>query len=61
VRTEVRKGDPVTALLERSADASMVVVGTRGRGGFKGALLGSTSQALITHADAPVVVVRPAG
>jgi nucleotide-binding universal stress UspA family protein len=39
----------------------MVVVGTRGRGGFKGALLGSTSQALITHADAPVVVVRPAG
>jgi nucleotide-binding universal stress UspA family protein len=60
VRTAVRKGDAIAELLEHSVDASLVVVGSRGRGGFKGALLGSTSQALITHADAPVIVVRPA-
>ncbi len=59
VRTEVRKGDPATVLLDCSADASLVVVGSRGRGGFRGALLGSTSQSLIGHAEAPVVVVRP--
>ena len=58
VRTVVRKGDPVTLLLESAAEASMVVVGSRGRGGFKGALLGSTSLELIMHADAPVLVVR---
>lgn len=60
VRAEVRKGDATAELLEHSAEASVVVVGSRGRGGFSGALLGSTSQALIAHADAPVVVVRPA-
>ena len=59
VRPVVRKGDPITELLELSADAAMVIVGSRGRGGFKGSVLGSTGQALIAHADAPVVVVRP--
>jgi nucleotide-binding universal stress UspA family protein len=59
VRPIVRKGDPITELLELSADAAMVIVGSRGRGGFKGSVLGSTGQALIAHADAPVVVVRP--
>lgn len=58
VRPVVRKGDPVTFLLDAGADASLVVVGSRGRGGFKGALLGSTSLELIMHADAPVLVVR---
>lgn len=60
VRPVVRKGDPVTFLLDACADASLVVVGSRGRGGFKGALLGSTSLELIMHADAPVMVVRSA-
>ncbi len=60
VRPAVRKGDAGAELLDLAADASLLVVGSRGRGGFKGALLGSTSQELILHADAPVVVVRPA-
>jgi nucleotide-binding universal stress UspA family protein len=58
VRPVVRKGDPVSLLLEAAAEGSLVVVGSRGRGGFRGALLGSTSQELIMHADAPVLVVR---
>lgn len=49
---------PRHQLLERSQTASLVVVGSRGRGGFRGLLLGSTSQALIYHAQCPVLVVR---
>ncbi|WP_298181660.1 universal stress protein [Saccharomonospora sp.] len=50
---------PRRQLLERSGTAQLVVVGSRGRGGFTGMLLGSTSQALIHHAGCPVMVVRP--
>jgi nucleotide-binding universal stress UspA family protein len=46
------------ALIEESRGALMVVVGSRGRGGFSGLVLGSTSQALIHHAPCPVAVVR---
>ena len=38
--------------------ASLIVVGSRGRGGFKGMLLGSTSQKVLQHAEAPVMIVR---
>lgn len=50
---------PRRQLLDRSERAQLVVVGSRGRGGFTGLLLGSTSQALIHHAGCPVMVVRP--
>lgn len=56
---EVTRGRPVRTLLERGEHAQLIVVGCRGRGGFAGMLLGSTSQALIAHSPCPVAVVRP--
>jgi nucleotide-binding universal stress UspA family protein len=54
----VTKGLPVRALLEYGEDAELIVVGSRGLGGYQGMLLGSTSQALVHHAPCPVAVVR---
>lgn len=51
--------DPRQLLLGLSANASMVVVGTRGRGPISSLLLGSVSTALAAHALCPVAVVRP--
>jgi nucleotide-binding universal stress UspA family protein len=51
-------GDPRAVLTELAVDASVLVVGSRGRGPVAGLLLGSVSTALATHAPCPVVVVR---
>ena len=51
-------GKPVHALVKRSRGASLVVVGSRGRGGFIGLLLGSTSRRIAGRSLAPVMVVR---
>lgn len=58
VQRFVETGSPTVELLDRAKTAQLVVVGSRGRGGFRGMLLGSTSQALIHHAACPVVVMR---
>ncbi|PRX45205.1 nucleotide-binding universal stress UspA family protein [Prauserella shujinwangii] len=59
VERVVTRGRPVRTLLDYAERAQLVVVGSRGRGGFTGMLLGSTSRALVTHAACPVLVVRP--
>ncbi|MET9258592.1 universal stress protein [Amycolatopsis sp. NPDC004079] len=60
VRVEqiVEQDRPRDRLIEWSARASLVVLGCRGRGGFTGMVLGSTSHALLHHAECPVLVVR---
>lgn len=51
-------GDPARILVDEAADAGLIVVGSRGRGGFKGLLLGSVSHDVIHLAECPVLVVR---
>ena len=56
---EVVIGHPAAGLESVATPADLLVVGSRGRGGFTGLLLGSTSTQLAQHATAPVLVVRP--
>ena len=58
VRISISKGNPAKVLIDMSQGADLVVVGSRGRGGFAGMLLGSVSQHLVAHAACPVVVLR---
>ena len=57
VEPEVVTGHAVAALLEMAGPADVLVVGSRGHGGFRGLLLGSTSTQLAQHATCPVLVV----
>ena len=58
VTARVTTSGPAPALIDHSRGAGLLVVGCRGRGGFRGLLLGSVSQAVIHHAHCPVTVVH---
>ena len=60
VRPMVGEGNAAQVLLDASAGADLLVVGSRGHGGFSRALLGSVSQHCTHHARCPVVVIRDA-
>jgi nucleotide-binding universal stress UspA family protein len=57
IETELLDGSPVDVMVEASRNVELVVLGTRGRGGFTGMLLGSTSDGVLHHAKGPVMVV----
>lgn len=59
VKKVITRDRPVRALSDAAAGAQLLVVGSHGRGGFKGMLLGSTSRALLQSAPCPLMVVRP--
>jgi nucleotide-binding universal stress UspA family protein len=60
VRTSIGRGAAAGVLLDAARDADLLVVGSRGIGGFRGLLLGSVSSKMAAHAPCPVVIVRPA-
>jgi len=58
VETAALRGNPAEVLLEAAKEADLLVVGSRGRGGFAGLLLGSVSEQCVRHAPCPVTIVR---
>jgi nucleotide-binding universal stress UspA family protein len=58
VQPQVKQGNPAKVLIDQSAKADLLVVGTRGHGGFRGLVLGSVSQHVAAYAKCPVTVVR---
>jgi nucleotide-binding universal stress UspA family protein len=60
VLTHVEVGSPSGVLIQASEHAAMVVLGSRGRGGFKGLLLGSVGAQVASHTDCPSIIIRSA-
>jgi nucleotide-binding universal stress UspA family protein len=58
VRRSIVRGKPRAALTEHSRTAQLMVIGSRGHGGFGGLLLGSVSRHLMHHSMCPTVIVR---
>lgn len=58
VEREAVQGHPAKVLLDKAKGAELLVVGSRGHGGFIGALIGSVSHRVIQHANCPVVVIH---
>lgn len=58
ITPEIIEGDAAEVLLKESAGASLLVIGSRGHGGFAEALLGSVGQRCVHHATCPVVIIR---
>jgi nucleotide-binding universal stress UspA family protein len=61
LETTVVRGHPANTLVEAAKGADLLVVGSRGHGGFTGMLLGSVSNHVAHHATCPVVIVRHRG
>ncbi|AIG64846.1 universal stress protein [Corynebacterium atypicum] len=59
VKKLITRDRPVRALVDAAEGAQLLVVGSHGRGGFRGMLLGSMSRALLQSAPCPMMVVRP--
>ena len=58
IHTRLVEKSPAEALLDESADADLIVVGSRGRGALRASLLGSVSRTVVQHANCPVAVIR---
>jgi nucleotide-binding universal stress UspA family protein len=58
LRPRLLAGSPARVLMDEAEDADLLVVGSRGHGGFLSLLLGSTAHQVTQHAHCPVVVVR---